>query len=180
MRHHVPSLLPSSLVVRTLLAFSLSFSSVLHVQWPQYHPPSFIISTFISMLPLAALTGNLTICIEKLLSSMQWERTVLHNYKWCAAAGQNWHVHVGELRGEWNCYRYDLCRWTWRIWITEYILLLYVAKWRFYVLYICLYILQVRNVRLNSFYQFIKSYSFIKVPLFFFKFFFWQWRYWFF
>lgn len=104
MRHHVPSLLPSSLVVRTLLAFSLSFSSVSHVRWPQYHPPSFIISTFISMLPLAALTGNLTICIEKLLSSMQWERTVLHNYKWCAAAGQNWHVHVGELRGELNCW----------------------------------------------------------------------------
>lgn len=94
-------LLPGSPVVRTLLAFSWSFSSVSHVRWPQYRPPSLIISAFISTRPMVALTGNLTICIEKLLSCVRWERTVLHNYKWCAAAGPDWRVHVGELGGEW-------------------------------------------------------------------------------
>lgn len=94
-------LLPGSPVVRTLLAFSWSFSSVSHVLWPQYRPPSLIISAFISTRPMVALTGNLTICIEKLLSCVRWERTVLHNYKWCAAAGPDWRVHVGELGGEW-------------------------------------------------------------------------------
>lgn len=123
-RSCAPSLLPGPTFVRTLLAMSWSFASVSHVQWPQYHLPSLIITASISALPVVAHTGNLTICIEKLLCCTWWGKTVLHNYKWCAAAAPN-----RRTDGGWTCDRQDVSVHM-KLWMKG------IRRWKIFILYV--------------------------------------------
>lgn len=68
------------------------------VRWPQYRPQPLIISAFISARAAANPHGEFNHLHRKIASPPQCDEwvTVLHDYKWCAAAGARLPLDVGE------------------------------------------------------------------------------------